>query len=136
MTLSAALAHWRAVDRSPLRRAIVPPCDALGDTTYDVMLAVVFRDIADKDTVTESILRIQVAIDVNIPMVTFCRDRGEPESAARIEAVIAVLEKWSNELMDAVPEPDVGRALTFADIAEAAVDASAQDRVEGHRRRA
>lgn len=114
-SLVDALAYWRARDRAVLRAAIVPPVNALGDEVHDVALAVIFRDIAGEASRLAQVARIQGVIDANTPQLEHLRTidpRYQPEApaaAARIAAMIDVLQGWSSELLDAGAQ-SVGRA--------------------------
>lgn len=101
LTALAFARAWRDAGHSLAEKEIVPPCDELGDTTYDVMLAVIFRDLVKLDTLTERIARISAAIEVDLPMIEFCRERKQADAADRIERMVDVLRKWSDELIAA-----------------------------------
>src|ERR1700686_94637 len=69
-TFREALAYWRSrADRSPLRAATKPPADAIDDEVYDVVLAVVFRELAGIETVSESIGLVQTIIENNLRQI-------------------------------------------------------------------
>jgi len=107
--IAALTPYWLGADRSALKAAIVPPCDALGDEVYDVALAVVFRDVAGGASVIARMGRIQQAIDANLPQIEFCRLRGNEPNARRVEAMVKVLENWNREILSAVERcPDCG----------------------------
>lgn len=95
-TIVAALAWWQG--HTPPRDATIPPCDVLGDEAYDVMLAVVFRDLVPLDSLVARLGRIDAAIQANQPMVAYCRARGAEDAACRIEAMLLVLSVWATEL--------------------------------------
>ena len=100
----AALAFaraWRDAGQPIDQHQTQPPCDALDDTVYDVFLAVAFRNIANADTLTERVCVLQTAIEVNLPMIEFCRSRREEAAAARIERMVEVLRKWTDEITSA-----------------------------------
>jgi hypothetical protein len=106
----AALAFvraWRDAGHPIDQHPTAPPCDELEDEVYDVMLGHVFRDLARLDTATERVCRLQEAIDVNLPMIEFCRARREDAAAARVERMVEVLRKWTDEITSASIE---GRA--------------------------
>lgn len=116
MNVATALRQWRTRDRSPLQRALTPPCDCLGDEIYDVALAVVFRKIAEADSIIERIGIIEITIAANRPQLAHIRsiDREyQPEAhdaGDRIERMLDVLEQWKNTILDDAGRSAAGRA--------------------------
>lgn len=98
MTLLDHLAVWQGRDQAPLKHAVAPPVDWLDDTYHDVVLAVVFRDLAAVSSATARITRIHAAIAAHEPMVRYARDRGAEDVATRIERMLTVLNVWAAEI--------------------------------------
>ena len=110
--LAVAVAR-RDVGHPISRREVAPPCDRLGDEVYDVFLAVVFRDLIPLDTVTERIVRIQAAIELNQPMLVACRQHREAANEKRIAAMLAVLERWKEQILEHSEATDPNRSATY-----------------------
>lgn len=106
-SIAEAIAWWEGRDQSALVVALEPPCDRLGDPIYDVMLAVFFKNLILSRSTIERIAMLQTVIGVHsriVEQLNTVAPEHQPEAADnlhRIEAMLAVVRKWTDEIVDA-----------------------------------
>ncbi len=100
-SLTEAIAHWTGRDPTPLRSAVAPPCDGLGDEVYDCFLARIFASVAAADSVIERVAYLDARIAINGPqLIELDATPGHGEAFARLKAAIDVLDRWRGALLD------------------------------------